>query len=196
MLLLLVCLSSLSFSQNKNRKQFECSVVNKENDTTNLVIYNFDKHDRFNPFFLSEGFNAYNSNGKEINITPEEYKYVFVKDSVYGELKFRSLNKQLNNEKKANYVFMNYINEYSDSELKTGKLNVYAMLFKFRANYNERLVYIYLKDNDGFHFINTKKKRVKYLGKDGNGIFNSLKSRLKLAFFTNNAKNRDFLKEE
>ncbi|WP_340155775.1 hypothetical protein, partial [uncultured Winogradskyella sp.] len=189
MLLLLLCLSSLSFSQNKNRKQFECSVVNKENDTINLVIYNVDKHDRFNPFFLSEGFNAYDS-----NITPEEYNYVFVKDSVHGELKFRSLNKQLNNEKKANYVFMNFIKEYSDSELRMGKLNVYAMLFKFQGNYNERLVYIYLKDNDGFHFVNKKKKRVKYLGKDGNGIFNTLKSRLKLAFFTNNAKNRDILK--
>lgn len=193
--LLFLC-SLFSFSQNKNRKQFECLLVDAKNDSTSLVIYNFDKKERFNPFFLSDGFIAYKASGEKKLITPNDFKYAIIKDSLIGDFKFKSINKQLNKEKKPKYVFMNFIKEFSNSELKKGKINVYGILFKAHANYNERLVYIYIENNSGFKYINTKKERVKYLGKEGNNIFNSLKSRNKISFFTNNAKNPEFQKAE
>jgi len=196
LLLILLGCSFLSFSQNKKWKAFECLVVNNKTDTTKLKVYNFDKHDVFNPYFVHNGFKAFGfSDEKEYKIKPQNYSYFIIKDSINGDQKFKSINKQLNKNKKPKYVFMAFTKEHSKSELKMGEINVYGCQIQGRLDgYKPLVLMLYLEDKNGLHYIKTKKERVKYLGKEGNNIFNSLKNKLKLPFFANNGKHPEYKK--
>jgi len=174
-LTVILLMSSSIFSQNK--KLNTCLLINKQNDTVSFI------GKKLNSLNVHNGFYVFNEYGKKtgIKVEPDNFTYLILKDSINGNIKFKSIKKIKGAlyTKGSKNAFMQIGIE---NDLKSGKLSVYAHKYQTSAEN----FFLYIEDLNGMHLVYTKKDVISYIGKDSYRMYNASKKRL--LFFTNNIK--------
>lgn len=183
---LVIGITSLNYSQElqslDNNKLINYYLVNKSNDSTMIQgeILPIET--------IQRGFTFCDKTDEKIAINPNDFKYLFLKNSEGKTFNLKSLpfkRKTFSRVVPGN-VFMTILIENSESELKKGKLNLYLHEFIYLKNQDysqeqsvewpshmEKDIFIkskvlYFEDLDGLHQIDSKsqfKKFPKVLGK-------------------------------